>query len=502
MDRIINIKVGGNYLSKDNKNAGARGEANVTKLRITFDDGWADYNKKITFWDARGLNPVSIVLLPTLAENENTYIVPIPAEPMAEVGMFEFVIEGTVDDKVQRSFSDKLEVKESPSTEGAGQPVPPTEDELTQLSGAINKITSDILTVRNAKEETRSFANSAEASSNSAEDSAERAEENAETAKKAMNSAEESANKAHNALGKTPYIGVNGNWFAWDSETDAFYDTMIKAQSGSTVYVGENPPADADVWVHPDGGYADPTTIVNRLHYYGDINIAPSSDELFEFGGSYREEESEPFQYTVYSKGDAPLTGTIVVPYEYEGLPVIDVNLARGQFNKVILPKSIICILDFAFADCSELREITIPDSVTDLYEYAFNNCKSLQEIIIPKSLHYIGNGVFEGCENLGKITIPAGVTHIYEYAFGGCTSITDVYYQGTKEEWGKIIIDKGNECLLNAKIHYEEYETDDVPTKNSEKLITSGAVYEAIGDMDKALDNIIAKYGLGGDEK
>lgn len=36
--------------------------------------------------------------------------------------------------------------------------------------------------------------------------------------------------------------------------------------------------------------------------------------------------------------------------------------------------------------------------------------------------------------------------------------------------------------------------------TQNSENLITSGAVYDAIGDIDTALENIIAKYGLGGD--
>ena len=37
-------------------------------------------------------------------------------------------------------------------------------------------------------------------------------------------------------------------------------------------------------------------------------------------------------------------------------------------------------------------------------------------------------------------------------------------------------------------------------PLKNSLNLITSGAVYDAIGDIDTALENIIAKYGLGGD--
>lgn len=40
---------------------------------------------------------------------------------------------------------------------------------------------------------------------------------------------------------------------------------------------------------------------------------------------------------------------------------------------------------------------------------------------------------------------------------------------------------------------------TEDV-VQGDKNLVTSGAVYDAIGDIDTALENIIAKYGLGGD--
>lgn len=204
MDRIIEVKVFGNHLTKDSKNAGTRGEANVTHLRISFDKGWDGYTKKITFWDARGLNPVAISLLPHLSENQNTYLVSIPPEPMKEAGMLTFVIEGTVADKIQRSLSAKLEVEDAPDTTGAGQSTPPTEDELTQLEGEIEKIKDDVLEVMDAREETRMLA--------------EKVQEN--------------ANKAEDAVGKTSYIGENGNWYSWDSASGAFYDTGIKASAG------------------------------------------------------------------------------------------------------------------------------------------------------------------------------------------------------------------------------------------------------------------------------
>jgi hypothetical protein len=39
----------------------------------------------------------------------------------------------------------------------------------------------------------------------------------------------------------------------------------------------------------------------------------------------------------------------------------------------------------------------------------------------------------------------------------------------------------------------------DAIPTESSKKLITSGGVYTAIGDVETSLENIIKKYGLGG---
>ena len=292
MDRIINVKVGGNYLSKDNKNAGVRGESNVTKLRIVFDEGWDNFAKSVTFWDARGANPVQRILTTDLLENisENTrvYLVPIPAEPMAEAGTLTFIIDGYTDGKIQRSFSDKLEIKDAPIADNAEEPVDPTptqaEQLQTQIDGIMNTIQNAVIAGQNAKtseENANNSANSAlsslyytEEKTSVAEmyaDDAERyatkaktSEENAEnSANSALNSsnqsqeyaeeAKEHAAKAQNAVGKTSYVGNNGNWFAWDSENNEFYDTGIRAQSGSEVYIGNNPPDEADVWIDPNG---------------------------------------------------------------------------------------------------------------------------------------------------------------------------------------------------------------------------------------------------------
>lgn len=241
MDRIINVKVGGNYLLKDNKNAGVRGEANVTRLRITFDDGWLkeNYAKKVTFWDAKGLNPVVVDLLPTMAEDDRTYLVPIPKEPLAEEGKLTFVIEGEIEGKVQRSLSDTLEVKFSPVANNAGQAVPPTPDELTQVRNSLEEVKGDIIDTLKARDEAVNAKGIAVTARGEAEQFSKSASDN--------------ATSAWEAVGKSPYIGANGNWMCWDTNDRAFYDTQVKAQAGSTVYVGDNPPDDADVVIDPNG---------------------------------------------------------------------------------------------------------------------------------------------------------------------------------------------------------------------------------------------------------
>lgn len=322
MDRIIQINVFGNHLTKDNKNAGTRGEANITTLRITFDEGWDKFDRKVTFWDARGLNPVVIDLLPTLAESTRVYRVPIPQEPMAEAGEFTFVIEGSLDDKVQRSLSGKLEVEDAPIATNAGQPVPPTPDELSQVRQSLDEIKTDIIDVKDAKEII---------------------EESEANAKKY-------SEQAVASVGKTSYIGENGNWFAWSTEFKVFYDTGVKAQAGSEVYVGDNPPDSADIWIDPNGkatAYTaeeiDAMFLERRTHYvegklYGevhwtkgdsgpDMRVTMYLNEPLEVGREYPYETSEGSGVFVLKEGNGYIDGTVGgYGVTYDGDTVITVN--------------------------------------------------------------------------------------------------------------------------------------------------------------------------------
>ena len=157
-------------------------------------------------------------------------------------------------------------------------------------------------------------------------------------------------------------------------------------------------------------------------------------------------------------------------------------NIAEGVFKgcaaltSVTIPDSVTSIGKSAFRDCCKLTGLTIPDNVTSIGDHAFNGCNGLTSVTLPTSVTRISAGMFYNCWALSNVTIPNGVTSIGDSAFGNCTdlssvtipdsvttigrdafyycSLTDVYYDGTAEDWAKIFIGDGNEPLTNATLH------------------------------------------------
>ena len=136
------------------------------------------------------------------------------------------------------------------------------------------------------------------------------------------------------------------------------------------------------------------------------------------------------------------------------------------SLTSVTIPDSVTSIVDLAFSFCSSLTSVTIPNSVTSIGQIAFGDCESLTSITIPDSVTSIGNYTFNFCTSLTSVTIPNSVTSIGWCAFYDCTSLKDVYYSGIESEWNSITVGDGNDCLLNATIHYSsEPSVDPTPT-------------------------------------
>ena len=65
-----------------------------------------------------------------------------------------------------------------------------------------------------------------------------------------------------------------------------------------------------------------------------------------------------------------------------------------------------------------------------------------------------IDSAVFAGT-NIQSISIPASVTYIGRRAFNNCNALTDVYFDGSEEQWNNLDIGSGNDALLNATVHF-----------------------------------------------
>lgn len=192
MKRLIEVKVDGSHLTKNHNLAGVQHEANMTSLRITFDESWDGLAKTVTWWDAKGRNPVKRVLTTDLLEDitksTRIYLCAIPGEPLAEAGMCTFVIDGYVNGKRQRSISDQLKVEAAAFAADAAEPTDPTPTQAEQLQVQMESVLTKIqkaVDVAAAADAAQQTAEAARAAAEQAAIAAERAEEAMSTGKHA-----------------------------------------------------------------------------------------------------------------------------------------------------------------------------------------------------------------------------------------------------------------------------------------------------------------------------
>ncbi len=104
---------------------------------------------------------------------------------------------------------------------------------------------------------------------------------------------------------------------------------------------------------------------------------------------------------------------TIVIPNEYNGLPVTSFELdsdLQTSLESIVIGNNITEITSMQFQNFTSLKNIVIGEGVKSIEEFAFSNCSSLTEIIIPDSVTFIGENAFSDCVSLEKVVVGDGV--------------------------------------------------------------------------------------------
>jgi len=99
------------------------------------------------------------------------------------------------------------------------------------------------------------------------------------------------------------------------------------------------------------------------------------------------------------NQGKESLSGSITIPAQIEGLPVIHIE-------------------DLAFADNSSIRAVTFPSTLKQIDYRAFYKCDGLSRIDLPQGIESVGEQAFWDCQNVTRITLPSSLISIGDLAF------------------------------------------------------------------------------------
>ena len=153
----------------------------------------------------------------------------------------------------------------------------------------------------------------------------------------------------------------------------------------------------------------------NETHSNNEISKDDEkSKETASTGLLFELDEHNPY-YIVSGIGKCT-DSTVIIPAEYDGLPVKEIGSRAFQnctsFTEMVLPDSIIRIQSKAFYNCDSLRKITLSDTLQTIGSDAFVGT-ALKTIDLPESLSEISQCAFLGCRELEEVKIPANIKYI-----------------------------------------------------------------------------------------
>lgn len=156
-----------------------------------------------------------------------------------------------------------------------------------------------------------------------------------------------------------------------------------------------------------------------------------------EHSENFRVSETQPIILNVDGTAIQFLFGRMDGVFEIpDGVTVIGSQAFAGQTNitKVIIPKTVKTINDYAFYRCYNLAEVEFASGcvLDTLGKNVFDSCKNLKSIDLPNGIKTIPEYTFAGCESLERVTLPANLEEIQKYSFVWTTSLKSITFPTT----------------------------------------------------------------------
>ena len=163
----------------------------------------------------------------------------------------------------------------------------------------------------------------------------------------------------------------------------------------------------------PDGNATTEADGTKTAHC--ENNGCNKTDTITDVGSKLPSGYSEGLTFVTYRNGYA-VSGigtcadtTIVIPSEYNGIPVIaiaeDCFKSKSNIQAIIIPDSVLIIEDYAIAYCKNLNRVDLGNGVKEI-GMSFAGCDSLTSIRIPASVEVIDNLAFYLSENFESIVV------------------------------------------------------------------------------------------------
>jgi len=250
------------------------------------------------------------------------------------------------------------------------------------------------------------------------------------------------------------------------------------------------------------------------------ITANAATNEYLQF--ELNDDETGYFVWVRY-EDEENISGDIIIPEKYDGLPIIGIDgycfSGCKNITSITIPATVSYIGECAFIDCSSLTKISVdvnnPD-YCDINGVVFNKDKSIILFFpggynattyeIPAGVVQIGRQAFYSCEKIVGITIPNTLTEIGFEAFSGCKSLRNINIPVCVKDIGKnsfydtALYNEATECLYidNCLISAKHNIPENYDVIDSTRLIANYAFGGRVNLVSVDIPGSVEKIGYG----